>query len=96
MADNMIELIASLDVDGSAKQINRVDIPKLQGKIEGIKIKCELDADGIASIQTQLSSISKNLKMEVPKVDMGLTGGGQDVINNVEHLADNVEKEYRN
>lgn len=92
MADNMIELIASLDVADSAEQINKVDIPKLQKKIEGIKIKCELDANGITSIQTQLSSISKNLKMEVPKVDMGLTGGGQDVINNVEHLADNVEK----
>lgn len=92
MADNMIELVASLNVTDSAEQINKVDIPKLQKKIEGIKIKCELDADGITSIQAQLNSISKNLKMEVPKIDMGLTGGGKDVINNVEHLADNVEK----
>lgn len=92
MADNMIELVASLNVTDSAEQINRVDIPKLQKKIEGIKIKCELDADGITSIQTQLNSISRNLKMQVPKIDMGLTGGGKDVINNVEHLADSVEK----
>lgn len=92
MADNMIELVASLNVTDSAEQINKVDIPKLQKKIKGIKIKCELDADGITSIQTQLNSISKNLKMEVPKIDMGLTGGGKDVINDVKHLADNVEK----
>lgn len=92
MADNMIELVASLNVTDSAEQINRVDIPKLQKKIEGIKIKCELDADGITSIQTQLDSISKNLKMQVPKIDMGLAGGGKDAINDVKHLADNVEK----
>ena len=92
MADNMIELVASLNVTDSAKQINKVDIPKLQKKIEGIKIKCELDADGITSIQTQLNSISRNLKMQVPKIDMGLTGGGKDAINDVKHLADNVEK----
>lgn len=92
MADNMIELVASLNVADSAEQINKVDIPKLQKKIEGIKIKCELDTDGITSIQTQLNSISKNLKMQVPKIDMGLTGGGKDVINDVKHLADNVEK----
>lgn len=73
MADNMIELIASLDVADSAEQINRVDIPKLQGKIEGIKIKCELDADGITSIQTQLANISKNLKMEVPKINADIS-----------------------
>lgn len=88
MADNMIELVASLNVTDSAEQINEVDIPKLQKKIEGIKIKCELDTDGITSIQTQLNSISKNLKMQVPKIDMGLAGGGKDV----KHLADNVEK----
>ena len=92
MADNMIELVASLNVTDSAEQINKVDIPKLQKKIEGIKIKCELDTDGITSIQTQLNSISKNLKMEVPKIDMDLTGGGKDVINDVKHLADNVEE----
>ena len=92
MADNMIELVASLNVTDSAEQINKVDIPKLQKKIEGIKIKCELDTDGITSIQTQLNSISKNLKMEVPKIDMDLTGGGKDVINDVKHLADDVEE----
>ena len=92
MADNMIELVASLNVTDSAEQINKVDIPKLQKKIEGIKIKCELDTDGITSIQTQLNSISKNLKTEVPKIDMDLTGGGKDVINDVKHLADDVEE----
>ena len=65
MADNMIELVASLNVDDSAKQINTVDIPKLQKKIEGIKIKCELDTEGISSIQSQLANISKNLKLDI-------------------------------
>lgn len=70
MADNMIELIASLNVDDSAKQINTVDIPKLQKKIEGIKIRCELDTDGISSIQAQLANISKNSKLDIPKVEI--------------------------
>lgn len=70
MADNMIELVASLNVDDSAKQINTVDIPKLQKKIEGIKIRCELDTDGISSIQAQLANISKNSKLDIPKVEI--------------------------
>lgn len=73
MADNMIELVASLNVDDSAKQINTVDIPKLQKKIEGIKIKCELDTDGISSIQSQLANISKNLKIETPKINADIS-----------------------
>ena len=75
MADNMIELVASLNVDDSAKQINTVDIPKLQKKIEGIKIKCELDTEGISSIQSQLENISKNLKIETPKINVDIIGG---------------------
>lgn len=73
MADNMIELVASLNVDDSAKQINTVDIPKLQKKIEGIKIKCELDTDGISSIQSQLANISKKLKIETPKINADIS-----------------------
>lgn len=73
MADNMIELVASLNVDDSAKQINTVDIPKLQKKIEGIKIKCELDTKGISSIQSQLANISKNLKIETPKINADIS-----------------------
>lgn len=75
MADNMIELVASLNVDDSANQINTVDIPKLQKKIEGIKIKCELDTNGISSIQSQLANISKNLKIETPKINADIIGG---------------------
>ena len=86
MADNMIELVASLDVNDSAKQINTVDIPKLQKKIEGIKIKCELDTEGISSIQSQLS----NIKINAPQIDLGV-GGGSELINNVFHIVDNVE-----
>lgn len=73
MADNMIELVASLNINDSAKQINTVDIPKLQKKIEGIKIKCELDTDGISSIQSQLANISKNLKIETPKINADIS-----------------------
>lgn len=86
MADNMIELVASLNVDDSAKQINTVDIPKLQKKIEGIKIKCELDTEGISSIQSQLA----NIKINAPQIDLGV-GGGSELINNVSHIVDNVE-----
>lgn len=86
MADNMIELVASLNVDDSAKQINTVDIPKLQKKIEGIKIKCELDTEGISSIQSQLA----NIKINAPQIDLGV-GCGSELINNVSHIVDNVE-----
>lgn len=86
MADNMIELVASLDVNDSANQINTVDIPKLQKKIEGIKIKCELDTEGISSIQSQLA----NIKINAPQIDLGV-GGGSELINNVSHIVDNVE-----
>lgn len=88
MADNMIELVASLNVSDSAEQINTVDIPKLQKKIEGIKIKCELDTKGISSIQSQLS----NIKINAPQIDLGV-GSGSELINNVSHIVDNVEDE---
>lgn len=86
MADNMIELVASLNVSDSAEQINKVDIPLLQKKIEGIKIKCELDTNGIASIQSQLA----NIKINAPQIDLGV-GSGSELINNVSHIVDNVE-----
>ena len=89
MADNMIELVASLNVDDSAEQINKVDIPKLQKKIEGIKIKCKLDTDGISSIQSQLANISKNSKLDIPKVEVqaDTRQSGQ----NIENVAKSVE-----
>lgn len=86
MADNMIELVASLNINDSAKQINTVDIPKLQKKIEGIKIKCELDTEGISSVQSQLA----NIKINAPQIDLGV-GGGSELINNVSHIVDSVE-----
>ena len=86
MADNKIDLIARLNVEDSAKKINQTDIPKLQKKIEGIKIKCKLDTDGIASIQSQLA----NVKINAPQIDLGV-GGGSELINNVSHIVDNVE-----
>lgn len=73
MADNKIDLIARLNVEDSAKKINQTDIPKLQKKIEGIKIKCKLDTDGIASIQSQLANVGKNLKIEVPKINADIS-----------------------
>lgn len=86
MADNMIELVASLNITDSAEQINKTDIPLLKDKIEAIKIKCELDADGIASIKSQLA----NIKINAPQIDLGV-GGGSELINNVSHIVDSVE-----
>lgn len=85
----MIELVASLNVTDSAEQINTVDIPKLQKKIEGIKIKCELDTEGISSIQSQLANISKNSKLDIPKVEVQ-TDAGQSA-QNIENVAKSVE-----
>lgn len=86
MADNKIDLIARLNVEDSAKKINQTDIPKLQKKIEGIKIKCKLDTDSVTSIQSQLA----NVKINAPQIDLGV-GNGSELINNVSHIVDDVE-----
>ena len=89
MADNMIELVASLNVDDSANQINGTDIPLLQDKIKGLTIKCSLDNDCINNIKHVLEGLSK------------LTEGGIDlsngisknnaVVSNVTHIAETVD-----
>lgn len=93
MADNMIELVASLNVDDSAKQINTVDIPKLQKKIEGIKIKCELDTEGISSIQSQLANISKNLKIETPKINANIFSSDEEALKKLSDALEQVKQE---
>ena len=96
MADNMIELVASLNVSDSAKQINKVDIPLLQDKIKGIKIKCELDTDNLSSIQSQLTNISKNLKIEIPKVDMGLSDSNvTSVVSEIHNALSNTNTNFK-
>ena len=66
----MIELIARINVNDSAREINSVDIPELQKKLKGIDIKCNIDKDSINSIQSQLSTISKNLNINIPKIQI--------------------------
>ena len=59
----MIELIARINVNDSAKEINSVDIPQLQEKIKGIKIKCNLDTSSISNLQSQLNKLSQSIKV---------------------------------
>ena len=63
MADNMIELIARINVNDSAEKINGVDIPALQKAIKGIKIKCDVDTNSINGIQSQLNKLSQTINV---------------------------------
>ena len=67
MADNMIELVAGLNVDDSAEQINKVDIPKLEKKLNAINIKCGITADSlnIKGIQQSINAAVKNTDVKI-------------------------------
>lgn len=61
--DNMIDLVAKLNVEDSAEQINKTDIPLLQKQLKSINIKCNVTANGldVKTIQQSINSaIEKN------------------------------------
>ena len=89
MADNMIELVASLNVDDSANQINNTDIPILQDKIKGLTIKCSLDNDCINNIKHVLEGLSKLTEGGID-LSNGI-GKNNAVVSNVTHIAETVD-----
>lgn len=63
MADNIIELVAQLNIEDSAKQINDTDIPKLQKQLKSLNIQCNIDTAGVSSLKEQLKEVSKGIKI---------------------------------
>lgn len=63
----MIELVAGLNVDDSAEQINKVDIPKLEKKLNAINIKCGITADSlnIKGLQQSINAAVKNTDVKI-------------------------------
>lgn len=70
MADNMIELVAQLNVEDSARQINDTDIPKLQKQLKSLNIQCNIDTAGVSSLKEQLKEVSKGIRI-APQIVSG-------------------------
>lgn len=98
MDDNRIEIVARLDTSRSAILKIEADLSNISDKLnadKALKIIANIDLSKTTQrIQSQLTTISKNLKIDVPKIDLGLAGnrtGGSELINNVSHIVDDVE-----
>lgn len=61
MADNMIELVARINTDTSADEINKTDIPALQDQIKKLHIQCNLDTGSINALKKQFANLSSSL-----------------------------------
>lgn len=72
MADNMIELIASLNTSESEKQIQK-DLELIQKNLSStsLKINCSIDKNSINEIQSQINSLSKGIKLNIGAIGKG-------------------------
>lgn len=80
--DNRIDLIARVDVEESAQQIIKEDLPNLQTKINekgGIKIDCSIDTKNFDVLRKQISEFSKGLKIDVSGLNIGSNKFGLDI-----------------
>lgn len=82
MADNKIEIVASLDIPKSVSTIGK-DLKQVADRInsgKGLKITCNIDLSKTTQrIQSQLATIGKNFVLNVPKITFGAdTSGIQD------------------
>lgn len=98
MDDNRIEIVARLDTSRSAILKIEADLSNISDKLnadKALKIIANINLSKTTQrIQSQLTTISKNLKIDVPKIDLGLAGnrtGGSELINNISHIVDDVE-----
>ena len=92
--DNRIEIVASLDIPKTVSTIEKDldEVKKQLDRDKALSIVCSIDQSSITNIQNQLNALSKNLKLEIPKIDFGVaSGNGSALINNVEHIVDDVE-----
>lgn len=93
--DSKIVITAGLQIPETVNTItgDLGQVTDVLNKKHALKIVANIDLGKTTQrIQSQLATINKNLKIEIPKVDMGLSGGNGEIINDVEHLADDVEK----
>lgn len=88
MEDNRIDLVARLNVDDSAKEINTTDIPLLQGKLKPLEIKCNLDSGSISNIKSQLDS----LKVDVGGVKIDDSAVGNTISQTVSAMREGISK----
>lgn len=73
--DNRIEIVASLDYKVSEASIIG-DLKKIQDAFNdagGLKIGCTINADSLKAIQSQLATITKDLKLDISGVNVSST-----------------------
>lgn len=105
MADNMIELVAKLDTAESTKiiqkQLDDTIAPALK-----LKIKCDIDTNGVGDIQKQLSNLGKNISTpeikapviidnnEIKKVTDEMVATFNNSFNMVGKMGDMTKKQF--
>ena len=95
MADNMIELIARLDTDTSAGEINKTDIPDLQKQINKLQIKCNLDTGSINALKNQFSKLSTSFgSTGIKKVTDDIVKKFNDSFNMVGKVSEESKKQF--
>ena len=91
MDDNRIEIVASLDIPKTVSTIEK-DLEEVKKRLDANKalsIACSLDTNSLATLQNQVSEISKKLKIDIPKIEIQ-AGTGQSA-QNIENVAQSVE-----
>lgn len=83
-----LKLNARLDIDTSAEKIVNEDLPKLQKAIASnpngkLKIECVIDTSNIKQLQSQLSSVAKNVKIEAPQITVDSIVPDTEITNNI-------------
>lgn len=94
--DNRIEIVARLDTSRAAVVKIEADLSKITDQLnkdQALRIIANIDLGKTTQrINSQLATISKNLNLNIPKIELGMTDGGETaLINNVDHIVDDVE-----
>lgn len=100
MADNKIEIVASLDIPESVSTVGK-DLKQVADQInseKGLKITCNIDLSKTTQrIQSQLATIGKNFVLNVPKITFGAdTSGIQDSVKKATDGANQAKNEVVN
>lgn len=91
MADNMIELVARINTENSADEINKNDIPDLQKQLKKINIKCNLDVGSINELKKQFSSINSG---NIKKVTNSIVKEFNESFNIIGKVSESSKKEF--
>ena len=93
--NNDLVVTAGLNIEASVAQIEK-DLKQVNDRLSAdhaLKIIANVDLSKTTQrINSQLATISKNLNLNIPKIELGMAdGGGTALINNVDHIVDDVE-----